>query len=87
MESNSSKMRRYIAEAEHWQSEIVSMENQQEAQIRRGRDRSDQHMIYRVGKALEGNPWYNRAVGKRDRAVARATMYGIAALVDRNPDA
>jgi hypothetical protein len=81
--SNIRKMQQLIKEAEHWQSEIVSMENQQEAQIRASRGHSDQHMVYQVGKALDGNPWYNRAIGKRDRAVARATMYGIAAMALR----
>jgi hypothetical protein len=79
-------MRRNIDEAEYWYSEIVSMETQQEAQIRASRRSSDQHMIYQVGKALETNPWYNRAIGKRDRAVARATMYGIAAMVLKETD-
>lgn len=87
--SNISKMKHLIAESEHWQSEIVSMEQQQEAQIRAARpsrrlgSNTEQHMIYQVGKALADNPWYVRAIGKRDRAVARATMYGIAAVALR----
>ncbi len=84
MESNSSKMRRQIAEAEFFQSEIVSLEEQEWRHI--GGRSNDQHMIYQIAKSLENNFWYNRAAIKRDRAVARATMYGIAALVDKNPD-
>lgn len=36
--------------------------------------------IYHVARDLEDNFWYQRAITKRNSYIARATMYGIAAL-------
>jgi hypothetical protein len=74
-------MKKLVAESEHYHSEILRMEAQQEDQIRASGQPLDQHIIYLVGKALEANPWYNRAISKRNSAAVRATMYGIAAIV------
>jgi len=76
------KMKRNIAEAEHYHSEIVSMERQVEAQLRAARTGSDHHPIYKVARDLANNFWYERAATKRNNAINRAMMYGLAALVE-----
>jgi hypothetical protein len=88
MGTNITKMLALMARAEKYQQHIEEYEMGSLARVAAKREEArfqgsgeDLHDIYHVAKDLDDNFWYNRAVGKRNSYVARATMYGIAAIV------
>lgn len=90
MSDYTGKMRKMIERMEFFQSEIENMENRSLARVQARRAQgtlqgsgAELHDLYHVARDLEGNPWFERAVGHRNSYINRSIMYALAALVER----